>query len=60
MCVCEGKERERGAGPRGPDGKAKLPMKRQAGEASNRLLHVIWMRPELPAEQTLGLGPLWF
>ena len=56
VCVCVW---ERQASPRGLDSKAKLPMQRWAVEASNKLLHVIWMRPELPAEQSEELGPVW-
>lgn len=44
----------RQASPRGQDSKAKLPIQRGAVEASNKLLHVIWMRPELPAERVRG------
>lgn len=32
--------------------KAKLPMQKGAVKASNKLLHAIWMRPELPAEHS--------
>lgn len=56
LCVCVW---ERQATPRGLDSKAKLPIQRRAVEASNKLLHVIWMRPELPAEQSEDPGPVW-
>ncbi len=56
VCLCVW---ERQASPRGLDSKAKLPMQRRAVEASNKLLHVIWMRPELPAGQSGDPGPVW-
>lgn len=40
------------------DSKAKLPVQIRAVEASNKLLHVIWMRPELPVEQSEDPGPV--
>lgn len=40
------------------DSKAKLPVQSRAVEASNKLLHVIWMRPELPVEQSEDPGPV--
>lgn len=49
VCVCVW---ERHASLRGLDSNAKLPVQGRAVEASNKLLHVIWMRPELPAEQS--------
>lgn len=56
VCVCVG---ERQSSPRGLDSKAKLPMQRGVVEASNKLLHVIWMRLERPAEQSEHLGHVW-
>ncbi|KAI4809141.1 hypothetical protein KUCAC02_018051 [Chaenocephalus aceratus] len=47
------------ASPRGLDSKAKLPMQSRVVEASNELLHVIWMRPKLPAEQWRTWGLFW-
>lgn len=54
MCVGEA-----ASSPRGLDSKAKLPMQRRAVEASNKLLHVIWMRLELLTEQPEDPGHVW-
>lgn len=50
---------ERQASPRGQDSKAELPVQSRAAEASNKLLHVIWMRAERPAAQWQDTGPVW-
>lgn len=56
LCVCVWeREQARGGSGGGLDSEAKLPMQRRAVEASNKLLHVIWMRPELPAQQSEDL-----
>lgn len=54
VCVC-GKKRQ--AGLRALDSTAKLPMQSRAVEASNRLLHVIWMRLEAPCRPVRGPVP---
>lgn len=41
------------------DSSAKLPVQSRAAEASNKLLHVIWMSLELPAGQSEDPGPVW-
>lgn len=61
LCLYEG-ERERWRGCRAwgaQTAKPSCPCREGAVEASNKLLHVIWMRPELPAEQSEDLGPVW-
>lgn len=55
VCVCG---RKRQAGLQALDSKAKLPVQRRAAEPSNKPLHVIWMRLELPAEQSEDPGPV--